>query len=333
MLRQTHLRHICCCLLLYICFTPKLAAKTIVLINSYHTGYEWSDLCLQGFSDVIEPGNAIISYEMDTKRNSADHFEQISNSIWEKVVKAHPDIVVTMDDNALKFFGQRVVSELGVPIVFMGVNDNPRAYFINKRIPSLVSGVMERPLVEQNITFLSQLLPLKNKRILLMMDNSVTTNSFIETVFTSHRNLLVDEVNLEVFTVSSLKEWQQKIKSLSADNYDALIIGSFGSLRDNQNRQVPLETISLWTSKHSKLPIFSFWENETGKGKAIGGLVMAGYEHGRTTAEIVNEILSSRTIPPIKLPKKGKFIFSQSELERWNIQLPENIKKRSELVE
>lgn len=337
MLGRVGFLNVFCCLILSLFFSSQLAAKTIVLINSYTTGYEWSDLCQQGFSEFVDPGNTIISYEMDTKRSTVGHSEILANSIWQSIVKNHPDIVVTMDDNALKFFGQRVVSELDIPLVFMGVNDNPRRYFINNKIPSLVSGVMERSLVEQNITFLSQLLSLKNKRLLLMMDNSATSKSFIETVFSNRPTLQVEGVMLDVLSVNRFSEWQNKIASLSVDGYvdgyDALIIGSYGRLYDEQNHPVDMKTITLWTNRNSSIPIFSFWANEIGKGKSIGGLVMTGYQHGREAAVIVNEILSTGTVPPIKFPKQGKFIFSQSELERWHIQLSENIKKRSELID
>lgn len=40
---------------------------------------------------------------MDTKRNTVSHSEILASSIWESIVKNYPDIVVTMDDNALNF--------------------------------------------------------------------------------------------------------------------------------------------------------------------------------------------------------------------------------------
>lgn len=310
-----------------------LAAKTIVDINSYHEGYPWSDRCLIGFSQEIAAENTIISYQMDTKRIPQRDFEARANKIWAKLLKVKPDIVVTMDDNALKYFGQRVVDELAVPLVFMGVNHNPREYFDNHKIPALVSGVMERPLIEQNLLIISEILALPHKKILLMMDEGISTKSFIESVFDNKSFLLVEGIRVDVCTFRTFTQWQASVQAAPSYDYDVLIVGSYGRLRNSDNAQIPVTKVSEWTSANSKLPVFSFWLNEAGKGKAIGGLVMTGLEHGASAADIVNIILSTSRIPSIKRPHRGKLIFSQHELSRWGITLPDYLRKRSDLIE
>ena len=309
-----------------------LSAKNVLVVDSYHASYPWTEKCRRGLEEHLDPMHQVSYYEMDTKRIHQDDFAERAKSIWKEITEMKPDLVVTMDDNALKYLGQRV-ADAGFPLVFMGVTHNPRGYFINNRIPPNVTGILERPLLKQNIYIISRLLLTKNRRILLMMDDGVTSNKLIEHYLGGSKNITIDWMTLDAFTVDSYSAWQAKVKELSPQEYDALIISSYGSLRDHNNQQVPDKTVLEWTSSHSAIPMFTFWLYSTGKGKAIGGVVLSGYEQGASVAHAVNTILSTGKIPSFELPRHGELIFSESELSRWNIKLPDNISIRSRLIE
>ncbi|MCE0495128.1 ABC transporter substrate-binding protein [Vibrio salinus] len=308
-----------------------VSAKTIVVINSYHIGYPWSDRCFQGFNDYINAGYNIISYQMDTKRIPEKQYETRVHKLWNKITSDNPDLVVTMDDNALKYFGEKVVNQIGIPLVFMGINQNPRVYFPDNKIPHYVSGIIERPLFERNVIVISQVLKLKKKKILLLMDSGVSSKSIFESVFFKQKSIFINEIQLDIKMVSNFSDWKLKTQSASND-YDALIISSYGRLLDTDKRPVSVKISSEWTSRNSLLPVFSLLLSDVGKGRTIGGLVFTGYENGVGAAKIANHIITTGLIPPIELPKHGELVFSRSELLRWNIQLPDNIEKRTKFV-
>lgn len=310
----------------------KISAEQIVVINSYHASYPWSVICHQGFEENLNPEHQITYFEMDTKRIPQSEFQKKTNIIWEKLEAIEPQLVVTMDDNALKYFGQRVV-KLGVPLVFMGVNNNPRTYFAEHSIPTNVAGVLERPLLQANVNLIAKLLSLETNKILLMMDNGTTSNSFIEYEFSGGDSLPLPPIILDAWMTESYAAWQRKVNSLTATQYDALIIGSYASLIDESGQQVPDVTIAEWTSQNSSIPMFTLWNHGTGKGKAIGGVVINGYDQGASAAKAVNSIIETGEAPYFELPRNGQVLFSHHELKRWNMTVPEYLKNRSQFVD
>jgi len=303
-----------------------------MLINSYHNEYLWTIECRSGFDKYINTEHQISYLEMDTKRIPKTEYAQRVNSIWKQIEETKPDLIVTMDDNALQYLGQ-LISDAGIPLVFMGVNNNPRVYFKNHQLPSNVVGILERPLLKQNITLLSKLLHIKSGRALLLMDSGMTSHAIIDSTMNGSRSLTVGHFVLDVSLIDNYTDWQTKIKSFSKNDYDALIISNYGNLKDKMNQQVPIDTTSRWTSTHSALPVFALWKNTVGKGKAIGGLILSGYEQGKKAAEIANKMFATGVLPYHLVPKHGDYTFSQHELSRWNMSLPENIKLRAKLID
>lgn len=307
-------------------------ATSIYIIDSYHSSYPWGKSERQGFEETINPSYKLTYYEMDTKRIDKSLFQARADEIWSKIITNKPDLVVTMDDNALKYLGQRIVNA-GFPLVFLGVNNDPRTYFDNHELPDNVAGVLERPPLKQNLNLISQLVPTLNKRVLIMMDSGTTSNSIRLHTLDDKDVIDVDGTTLEVFMTNSFSEWKSRVTTLNRDNYDALVIGSYASLRNNDNQQVPDDTVSEWTCIHSGIPVFTFWQHGAGKGKAMGGIAVSGYFQGASAAKAVNQILTSGKFPYVEVPEIGEVILSEQELSRWGIELPNFIRKRSIMLE
>ncbi|WED23826.1 hypothetical protein L3Q72_21575 [Vibrio sp. JC009] len=309
-----------------------LSAKTIVAVDSYNAGYPWSETNRTGFVENISDEHEVTFYEMDTKRISTELYAEKADAIWKEIVATNPDLVLTMDDNALKYLGERI-TDAGIPLVFLGVNHDPRTYFKDGKLPAKISGVMERPLLFQNIAYISQLLPMTHQRMLLMMDGGATSTGFFDKTLEGRNKVAFKGIDLDVFIAGSFNSWQSKIKSLSADDYDAILVGSFSTLQQNAAPNVGDGYILQWASENSPIPLFTFWSHRIGHGKTIGGLVLSGYEHGKIAAKMVNSILETGKYPLIGISKIGEPIFSESQLSRWGIDLPDYIRKRSQMVD
>jgi hypothetical protein len=312
--------------------TFSLSAKTIVVVNSYHTGYSWSDDSYHGFLKYVDPQHQIIYHEMDTKRLPPSRYNQIADAVWTKIADSHADLVVTMDDNALKYLGQQV-TDAAIPLVFLGVNNDPRIYFRNNKLPAKVSGVLERPLLQQNISYINKILAMKHKRILLMMDNGATSRGMFDKTLDGKDTYAVEGVDLELFITGEIKEWQDRLKSLTVNDYDAVLVGSFSILLE----QLPADTSDHYilnqASKLSPLPLFTFWRHRIGPDRTIGGVVLSGYHQGRRAAQMANSILAGDAYPLVEISRTGEPVFSESQLDKWNIRLPGYLRKRSTLVE
>lgn len=313
--------------------TQNIPAETIVVVDSYIADYPWSATSRKGFKETIDKKHNVMFLEMDTKRISPSLFESKADEIWNEISSIKPDIVVTMDDNSLKFLGERITNA-GYPLVFMGVNNDPRLYFENGNLPARVSGVLERPLLFQSMLYISKVIPMKYHRVLLIMDNGTTSTGFFEKTLNGHDKINANGVELDVFIATHFTEWQEKFKSLSPDDYDAVLVGSFSTLQDKENLPNVTDSYILqWASKHSPIPLFTFWSHRVGHGKTVGGLVISGFQQGKSAAQKVHSIVENGIFPLIEVSKIGEPIFSESQLSRWDIVLPDYIRDRSHIVE
>ena len=318
------------CLLL-VC-GAKLSAATIFVVDSYHANYVWTAECRQGLEATIDGQHRLIYAEMDTKRTSPARFSERADVIWQQIKQIKPDLVITMDDNALKYFGERV-SQSGTPVVFMGINQNPRQYFQQHKLPPNVTGALERISLKQYAAILGQLMQAKKHRVKLLMDDGLTSHAVFESLLDGQNHLLLEGVELNTVIVSTFEAWQSHVNTLLPNGFSSLLITSYATLKNEHGEHVPAATVLEWTNKHSKVPLFAFWRHAIGKGKAVGGPVNSAFSQGESAARIANTILATGEIPYVDIPVSGEYQFSQHELLRWNIRLPHELSHNSEMVE
>lgn len=317
-----------------LCLSTAHAARTwtVLVVDSYHASYPWSRECRQGLLAGLGGDVRPVFFEMDTKRRPASEFSARADAAWAACAELAPDVVVLMDDNAVRYLGERM-SSAGLPVVFMGVNGNPRKYFPSRRIPANVSGVLERALVLRFMNALGEILSYTPRRVLLLMDESQTSEAMIETSMGGRREMVVSGIGITTFQTASFSAWREYARGITRDNFDAVILGSCGALKDDDGRQVPLDDVSGWTSRAVRAPVFGLWDIVVGKGRAVGGLLVDGRDQGRVAARVVNGYLSSGSMPPIGYTNRAAMVFSRHELERWGIELPESVRARASFVE
>lgn len=314
-------------LLLWIGLAP-VYALDVLFVHSYHYGYPWVQAYYNAFTDHLDT-SSLLGYQMDTKRLPPEAFQQRADEALALIEATQPKVVVVSDDNALIYVGKPALAQ-GYHVVFMGVNNNPR--LILPLTPKL-AGVLERPLFQRSVAELTRIIP-DMKKILVLMDDSPTTQAIIETSYNKKLNQIVAGVEVNVKRTSSFGQWQGWVRESKTDRYDLIIMANYAKLEDSQGKHVPLKTTSQWTSKHAQLPVFGFWRFSVGDEKGVGGLVLSGQDQGKQTAKIVNHLLRTGefAVPRIITPTQGQYLFSKTQLKRWNIELPDFIAKQAEWV-
>jgi hypothetical protein len=127
------------------------ASPRVLLLNSYHPGYEWSDDEMRGVRDALlaaRPGVEIDTEFLDHRRHPDKKYEEsFSAFLNRKYAASRPDLVITTDDAATEFFLARGASIApGAPLVFCGVNypnDYSRAVQLARQRGLPVTGVLE----------------------------------------------------------------------------------------------------------------------------------------------------------------------------------------------
>lgn len=315
-------------ILLY-CFCIPAYSLDVFFVHSYHHAYPWVQEYYTAFKDRL--GTASLEdYQMDTKRIPHQDFQTKANEAIQLIQQKKPKVVVVSDDNALRLVGKPALQQ-GYKVVFLGVNGNPRLVL---PITSNLAGVLERPLLKRSVAELTRIIP-DLRRILVLMDDGPTTTAIINTSFDSKMRQEIAGVQVNVRRLRHLQEWQAEIGQSKAKGYDLIIIANYAKLLDNEGIAVELDVTSRWSSQHSQIPLFGFWGYSIGKGKAVGGLVLSGADQGRSSADIVNHYLKEERFPnpSIVTPKKGRYLFSKSELLRWKLILPADIEHQVEWMQ
>jgi len=296
------------------------AMHGVMIINSYHAEHPWvMRENLQGIAEIS-------CHYLDAKRVSREQCREMADYVLVVVEKEQPAVVVLTDDSAVQVLGMRIM-ELGIPVVFLGVNANPRNYLGEM---GLATGVLERPLFKRSLAFLQEIIGPELRKCVILFDDSMTSRAIHRTIFNDRSRLMLAGVEAEFKTVATFEEWKQRVLSAKDKGDGILFAGLYHTLKDADGNHVPGEVVIRWTSENSPVPVFGYWVFSVGKGKAVGGLVNSGKAQGRDAAELVRRVLSGEapeTLYPVT-SEHGDFLFSLHELKRWGMEIPPGLTKR-----
>jgi len=312
---------------------PSAAADRplVLVINSYHAEYPWvmshNEALRRNLSDAAD----LVFHDMDTKRlNPAHHVDRAALALA-KYREVQPDLVILADDNALVFLG-RDITRAGTPVVYLGINANPRTYIGNAE---LITGVLERPLLKRSIVFLHDILGAHLDRCLVLFDDGATAKATLDTVFRGRNRISVCKTRTDIVLASTMGQWKQHVLTAGKLGYGAIILGLYHTLTDGEGKHVPDDAVARWTADNSPVPVFAFWDFAVGRDKAVGGLVLAGRPQGEEAARLARRILDGEApvnVHPV-IAEHGRFLFSRSGLERWHITLPPDLAQPGESLD
>ncbi|MEJ2791923.1 hypothetical protein WAE56_00750 [Iodobacter sp. LRB] len=314
-------------------FNVFAAGKQIVVVESYHKEYKWDAEYRNQISDKLGRKYQLTFFEMNTKRLPPENVAGMAEKALKLIDEIKPALVILGDDAALEFLGEKI-EERAIPAVYLGINKNPRSYF--KKDPKYISGILERPLFQRSSYFIKTLLP-KAKKVLILFDGDRTSSIVFNDSFMGRPSLVLNNVVFDVKLCKSLAEWKKEIEDVGSNNYDAVVIGLYQSLKNEKGLNADAEEVLAWTNNHLDKPLFAFWDFAVGKGKSVGGFVLQGASQGKAAADMAEKILQN----PDRLPgsywpvflQEGTFVFSRHELARWKIQLPADMRQNAVFVE
>ncbi|WED24318.1 hypothetical protein L3Q72_15680 [Vibrio sp. JC009] len=304
-------------------------AETILVIESYHAEYGWNQSYRRGLEEVLNSKHKLVYFEMDTKRLPKSRFPERADAAWQRYKQLSPDLVILADDNALKYLSNRFVNT-DTPVVYLGINGNPRDYKVANAVN--FSGVLERPLLIRSILMLKKYLTVN--QVLVLLDSGHTSELLKDDIFYGENTAQIGGIRIDVKLVDRFEQWQEQVLSARKNNYDALVAGLYHTLKDPDGNSADPETIIKWTSNNSQIPPFGLWDFSIGAEKNIGGYVVFGYEQGLIAGEIAAELIDENKMNVrTRIGNKGRFIFSKTQLEKWKIQLPKDIKEQTTFVD
>jgi ABC-type uncharacterized transport system substrate-binding protein len=142
--------------------------RKLLLIDSYHEGYPWSDGIVQGALKTLDvrrgadgrldDSRSSVTVQiarMDTKRNTAEDYQKEAGKKVKAIIDSwKPDIVIAADDNASKLVIVPYFRDTELPVVFCGVNWDASVYGFPARN---VTGMVEVSLLPSMLEVLKPL--------------------------------------------------------------------------------------------------------------------------------------------------------------------------------
>jgi len=289
----------------------KRTGHEILVLNSYHTGFKWTDDILAGIRESLQDEDVEADVEfMDTKRHPEPEFEYLTYiQLREKYRDTKFSVVVTSDDNAFDFARRyRQALFRGAPLVFCGVNylDNPAAMAAEN-----ITGVLESYDILSTVQAAARMVP--KARRLLVINDSTPTGVGNHKRFEEIRPLLPPQLEVEMLENVSMTRLLERLPNIPADS--VVLLMSFNKDRDGNTFSYEESCSRISTA--SPVPVFSFWDFYLGHG-SVGGMVTSGHHQGFAAGQLVRTILHGTKASqlPVITRSPNAFIFDAAAMRR-----------------
>ena len=302
------------------------ANSSILIINSYHKGYEFSDSIINGMEEVLYPNTQIdvnILY-MDSKRvTSKEYYASLEKLYSVQLKNRNYDLVVALDrfayDFVLNIYGKFFEN---IPVLAVGLENFSKGKAKSFGVENKVSALLEKRDLKGNKEVIEKLLP-SIKKLYIINDKSLNAlhtepliNELVKEFSEDYELVYLKEDNLE-----DLRKRFSKKEEDSAALFIRFYKNKDGKLNKN-------EEIADFI-KNSKIPIFITDSIFIKKG-AVGGKIVDLNNFGKTSGQMALNILDKKP-HKILVFEDLFFVFDAQKLEEF-ILPPDALHKEYQLV-
>ena len=288
--------------------------KNVLLINSYHQGYVWTDSLTSGIITTLKLNPEITLYiqDLNSKQFGQSNFESEKNHIQNKFAGISFDGILVTDNDALDFALQYDDYLFpGRPVVFAGIS-NPEDYPLND---TGYYGFKETVNTKPVLDFVRNVLP--EARRLLVLTDLTTTGKIYRKELT---NRVAGYDGLSVFFPDVI-DLDSIYKIVSSEKeYDAIYY--IGINQDKNGRSVDFASLLDTITQLAKVPVLNNDPLFNGKG-VMGGLYQSGKKHGSAAANLLLQLMdSTRAKPSKRIDETGSnYYFDRNILDKFHIPL------------
>lgn len=297
--------------------TAAPSAPRILVLNSYHEGYDWSDDEMAGLRTTLVnsfPRIELFSEFLDTKNFPTNsHFPRIADLLASKYRGSRFDVIVVMDNAALEFaarYRKRLFP--GTPLVFCGINDYTPSMLSGQ---SPITGVAEN---QDSVGTLAMALKLHpaTRQVLVVSDYTVTGLAI-------RHELEIGSARFSGIKISYLEDMRldQAVETLKNLPPDSLVLILSYAVEKGGRTFTQAEAAQLITSA-SPVPAYAIHAAQLGHG-IVGGKLLAGSIQGQKAAELAASVI--RGTPADQLPvitaSLSRTMFDYLAAQRFKVDL------------
>jgi len=301
----------------------------ILILHSYHQGYEWTDSINRGILSELEKeglgdANVFVEY-MDTKRYGLEAMAATLTRVYSrKYGTLHLDVIIACDDNALKFLiDSRDTLFRNAPVVFCGVSGKSLAETARHLG---FTGVMDNKDIRGTIGLALRMLP--DLRHLAVISDGTTTGQVLLEQFGENAGQFEKKVTFLVLDDLSREALGQRLRQLPKESA-ILLLSLFNTAdHDSYSMQSAVDFIASYTDS----PIFILNDVYLGKG-VVGGSVVSGQQQGSKAVEIAKLVMDGAPANSIPIISRETTVpmFDYAALSKKHI-FPGNLPANSILI-
>jgi len=289
--------------------------KKVLLLNSYHKGYIWTDEITRGVEETLEKKDVELHIEyMDSKRQFDTDLQALLIRVLRlKHLKHEYDVIIASDNNAfdfLKKFEPQIFKN--VPIIFCGVN-----YLQEKDVTELANytGVNEKVDIVNNLALIRKLHP-DQAKITVITDNTTTGKKIQQEVKRAAALRENKDLIINLLYDVSIQELKKRVQAF--DNQTIVLFTIFA--RDKNDVFLEYEQGMNIVCRNKSVPIYAVQNFTSGIG-IIGGHQVFGYDQGIEAAKKANKIITGTPVDlvPISWDTPTRARFNYKQLQRHNI--------------
>jgi ABC-type uncharacterized transport system substrate-binding protein len=240
--------------------------RRVMFVSSYEPGQACGQPQIDGALQAMaamgfkEGDNLKVEqFFMDTQRThtSPAQIEEQARMALEQIKTFRPDVVITIDDNAIRTVMLPLV-DTGIPVVFSGMNQQPEVYNQGKKYMQSrekpggnVTGIYEKLHIAKALEVMHAITGLH--RVAVIVDASPTGNA-VRIQVEKEMAGTSSPVALEYFQVSTLDELKKKIEAINDDPETGAIYPALTTLKTGGNATIATREILTWLFVNSKKP-------------------------------------------------------------------------------
>jgi len=277
-------------------YSNQYDGQKILLLHSYHAGYEWTDGVTKGVKQTLaETGAELKIFYMDTKNHPTENdIKTIALKAKVTIDNFKPAVVISSDDNAAKYVIMPFYKGGELPIVFCGVNWDASPYGLPAKN---VTGMIEVDLIT---AILKQLKEHANGQRLGFM----AFDGMAERKYEIYYKKLFNISFTQTAYVKTFADWKKSFLELQ-EQVDILIINNFRGIPDWEN-----ETAAQFVEENTRIPTGTTFPWVASL--ALLGISYMPEEHGIWSAETALRIIDGVKPSEIAITenKQGKLFIN-----------------------
>lgn len=290
--------------------------KSVLILNSYHYGYDWSDHEMEGITQVLRGADPdldpLVEY-LDCKDFSKEeHLPEVAALFQRKYRDRKLQVVIAADDPALNFaLRHRPQLFPEAAIVFCGINDYSDELIAGQ---PKITGIAQNMRPRETLDLALRLHP-ETREVLVIHDHTVTglgARKELDAVLPQFKG----RVQLRFLPDLALAELLEELEDLPKDSLVLMLVYS----RDREGVTLAQPKAAATISAQARVPVYGVQSESLGHG-IVGGMLLDGKAHGAYAGEIALRILAGEDARAIPVQKRTILqpMFDYRQLARFGV--------------